>query len=538
MSAVNATAAVYNEERPIIEIKNGRLQGVSSNGMRSFKNIPYAAPPVGELRWRPPQQAKDWLGLRDASRFGQACTQPLIPGLNSELVPGSEDCLKLNVYSPESAKKLPVMVWFHGGGLIEGSATEPYYNPVGLIKEGVVVVTVDYRLGKLGFFAPKELVEEANRNGEPFGNYGTMDQIHSLKWVRDNIGAFGGDPDNVTIFGQSAGGRSVTWLMTSPAARGLFHKAIAQSAQQLPMRDLAQEKFGMAPEVEIDERFMKSLGITNLKELRELPVDKLLLSPAEMSQGEFGGAFVDGEIIVGNPIPLFAAGKQHKVPFIIGTNSWDASYFTISAPKLDTYLKNMGQDQVVIDKLYRDFKDKCVLSSEVMADGWYRGGVKLLADSANKYAAAYAYNYVFVTKTIRTSLIGPAHTFELPYVFGDLDAVLRAPLKSQSGSRRCEVIEQAVKEAKEKGSWSPYWFPTADPDGKGDRAISDQLVKSWTAFARTGNPNYGEQEEWPRYNLQDDVMREFLDIKPSVVKYLHKSRVDYQLESIRKMYGL
>ncbi|MFM7123558.1 MAG: carboxylesterase family protein, partial [Fluviibacter sp.] len=192
----HAQADVYDEARPLVEIKNGKLQGVETKGMLAFKNIPYAASPVADLRWRPPQPAKDWTGIRDASKFGEACIQPLVSGLNSELVPGSEDCLKLNVYTPKAAKNLPVMVWFHGGGLVEGSASEPYYEPVGLIKEGVLVVTVDYRIGKLGFFAPKELAEEAKQRGEPVGNYGTMDQIHSLKWVQDNIAAFGGDPDN------------------------------------------------------------------------------------------------------------------------------------------------------------------------------------------------------------------------------------------------------------------------------------------------------------------------------------------------------
>ena len=260
----NANADVYSESRPIIDIKNGKLQGVETNGMLAFKNIPYAAPPIGELRWRPPQSAKNWEGIRDASQFGAACIQPLVKGLNNELVPSSEDCLKLNVYTPKAGKNFPVMVWFHGGGLIEGSATEPYYQPVGLTREGVIVVTIDYRIGKLGFFAPKELTEEAENHGEPVGNYGIMDQIYSLKWVHDNIAAFGGDPNNVTIFGQSAGGRSVTWLMTSPAAKGLFHKAIAQSAQQLPLRDQTQEKFGMISEESLDAKYIQTLKVTSL----------------------------------------------------------------------------------------------------------------------------------------------------------------------------------------------------------------------------------------------------------------------------------
>ena len=217
--SIDAHADVYNEARPIVEVRNGKLQGVEEHGILAFKNIPYAAPPVGELRWRPSQPAQNWQGVRDASRFGQACPQPMVEGLNAELIPGSEDCLKLNVYTPKSGnnspvKNLPVMVWIHGGALLTGSATEPYYEPIALIGQNVIVATIDYRLGKLGFFAPKALAEEAAKNDEPVGNYGIMDQIAALKWIRENIAAFGGDPNNVTIFGESAGGRSVTWLMT------------------------------------------------------------------------------------------------------------------------------------------------------------------------------------------------------------------------------------------------------------------------------------------------------------------------------------
>lgn len=532
----HAYADVYNEARPIVQVNNGKIQGVETRGMLAYKNIPYAAPPVGELRWRPPQPAKDWDGIRDASRYGEACIQPLVKGLNSELIPGTEDCLKLNVFAPKAGKNLPVMVWFHGGGLIEGSASEPYYQPVGLTREGAIVVTVDYRIGKLGFFAPKVLADEAKAKGEPVGNYGTMDQIQSLKWVRDNIAAFGGDPNNVTIFGQSAGGRSVTWLMISPAAEGLFHKAIAQSAQQLPVRNQTTEKFGMISEEALDAKYMQTLGVTTLKELRALPADKLLVTPQEFQDGEFGGSFIDGQIIVGDPLPLFAEGKQHKVPFMIGTNSWDASYFVLGQPPVDAYIKKMGEDPRVINKLYTAFKDKCVLSAEIMADGWYRGAVKLLADSANKYAPAYAYNYAYLTPNIRATLIGSGHTFELPYVFGALDTVLAAPSKAEPGGNQCKHINQALADMKQKATWSSYWFPTTDPVNKEDQSISKQLAKSWVTFARTGNPNYGNKEVWPRYDIGNDVMREFVQGKEGTIKNLHKDRVDYQLKTVKAMY--
>lgn len=530
---------VYNEPRPVLEIKNGKLQGVERDGMVMYKNIPYAAPPVGELRWRPPQAAPSWTGVRDASKFGEACMQPLIIGLTSELVPGNEDCLKLNVFAPKGAQNRPVMVWIHGGGLLTGSATEPYYYPTGLIAEDVVVVTFDYRLGRLGFFAPKELIEEAKKNGEPFGNYGIMDQIQALKWVRDNIATFGGDPNNVTIFGQSAGGRSVAWLMTSPAAAGLFHKGIAQSPQQLPMRDLNKERFGKPSVIANDQKFVEAKGNKSMKDLRALSADEASLTAADFISGAFDSAMIDGQIILDDAIPLFAQGKQHKVPFMIGTMAWDASFFALNAPPVETYIKAMKQDPQKIAALYKDYPYQCdqALSPQIMADGWYTGAVKLLADSANKFAPAYAYYMTYVTPSLKASYIGPAHTFELPYVFGALDTVYLAPRKAKPANP-CQEITKGRIEAKEKSTWSKYWFPAVNPDSKADQAMAKQMAKSWTNFAKTGNPNDKGKNLWPRYDMQSDVMRNFANGSEGTITKVNKARVDYQLEFVRAFYGI
>ena len=541
MAAFSAQAeSVYSQPRPILETKNGKLQGVETQGMVVYRNIPYAAPPVGDLRWRPPQAPQSWVGIRDASRFGPACMQFGIQGLNNELIPGSEDCLTLNVYAPKNAKNKPVMLWIHGGALSEGSSSEPYYNPVGLVAEDVIVITINYRLGRFGFFAPTELIEEAKRNNEPVGNYGIMDQIQALKWVRDNIATFGGDPNNVTIFGQSAGGRSVTWLMTSPASKGLFHKAIAQSPQQLPMRDMTKPRLGKKSIAETDDLFMKSFGQKTLKDLRAMPADQVMLTPQQYFGGDFDSSMIDGEIIIGDSIPLFAEGKQHKVPFMIGTLSWDASFFALAAPPVDVYIKNMKQDPAIIKKLYANYKAQCdvALSSQIMADGWYTGAVKLLADSANKFAPSYAYYYTFMTPTLKANYIGPAHTFELPYVFGDLATVPRAPAQRAKSVDLCGEINAARSAAKEKSEWSPYWFPSTSPRNKEDIAIKQQLNKSWAAFARTGNPNYGNREIWPRFDMKTDTMREFANGKQGVIKNVNKDRVDYQLQTIKAIYQL
>lgn len=535
--ALNANASVYDENRPIVGIKNGELQGVEEHGMLAFRNIPYAAPPVGELRWRPPQPAKGWQGVRDASRFGAACVQPEVKGLSSELIPGTEDCLQLNVYAPKDAKDAPVMVWIHGGALIAGSAVEPYYAPINLVKAGVVVVTINYRLGKMGFFAPKELADEALTNNEPVGNYGVMDQIQALKWVQENIKSFGGTPDNVTIFGQSAGGRSVLWLMTSPAAQGLFHKVIAESAQQTPLRAQATTKDGMVSEEQIDAQFMTDLGVKTLAEARALPADRLLLTPKEFQDGEFGGSIIDGKIILDDPIPLFTAGKQHKVPLMIGTNSWDASFFLLSQPPVAAYLTKMREDPKVVDRLYADFKYKCALAAEIMADGWYRGSVKLLADAAGKLAPSYAYYFNYLTPKIRGTHFGVPHIFEIPYVFGSLALVLPPPATPGTADP-CAHIHKAAADFTNKTVWSSYLFPTTDSKDKEDQAMSDQMSKSWAAFARTGNPNVDGQPSWPTYNLKDDVMRQFTDGKDQLVKNLDKDRVDYQIQAVKASYGV
>ena len=524
-------------ERPEVQLGAGKLQGAIEGNMQVFKGIPYAAPPVGELRWRPPQTSKAWTGMRDASQFGPACPQPYVKGLNDGMVPGSEDCLNLNVFTPKAGKNLPVMVWIHGGGLLVDAAKDAQFTPFSLIKNGVIVVTFDYRMGTFGFFAPKELIDEAKAKGEPVGNYGIMDQIAVLQWVKNNIQAFGGDPNNVTIFGESAGGRSVTWLMASPAARGLFHKAIAQSAQQTPIRGMTEERFGLLPEQDLDAKYIGTLGVKSLKELRALPTEKLMLTSAQFEQGEFGGAMIDGQILVGDPLVLFAKGKQAKVPFMIGTNSWDSSFFVPSQPPLDAYLKKMGQDPRVIEKLYAGVKDKCILSSDVMGDAWYRASTKMLADSMNGVAPGYAYYFDYLTKNIRASHPGVPHSFEITYVFGSLDLMPQAPKQAESGADQCALIQKASADTKQRGIWSSYWYPTVDKASTQDWAMSDKMSKSWTAFAKTGNPNVSGQANWPIYKAKDDVMRNFSYDK-ELIQGMLKERVDYQAAYMKKMFGI
>jgi para-nitrobenzyl esterase len=526
-------------ERPVVKMATGQLQGIVEHGMQAFKGIPFAAPPVGDLRWRPPQPALAWSGVRDAGKFGPACVQPSIKNLSTGLdLPGSEDCLHLNVFRPDSTdQKLPVMVWIHGGGMMVDAARDPQFMPVSLVKNGVIVVTIDYRLGPFGFFATQELIDEAKAKGEPVGNYGTMDQIAALKWVKNNIAAFGGNPDNVTIFGQSAGGRSVTWLMVSEPARGLFHKAIAQSAQQSPLRGMTKTFLGLPPATEIAAKYMESRGAKSLAELRSLPTAKLELQASDFSSGVFAGPFIDGRIIPGDPIPMFASGKQAKVPFMIGTNSFDSDWMLPGEPTLEDYLKKVHENPEVIKQLYASVKDQCILNSFVMQDMLYPASAKLLANHMQGLAPSYMYYFDYLTKNIRPAFPGAPHTYEIAYVFGSLDFLTQAPAKVESGANQCERIMKDIAEFKKENIWPKDWYPIVDKNDPDDKQLSEKMSASWAAFARTGNPNVPGQANWPTYDLKSDVMRNYADGNQTIQGLL-KERLDYHILHLREIYAV
>ena len=323
--------------------------------------------------------------------------------------------------------------------------------------------------------------------------------------------------------------------MVSDAARGLFHKAIAESAQQSPLRSMTQKHLGMAPETEIDAKYMATVGAKSLKELRGLPTNKLVLTAANFEQGEFGGPFVDGQIIKGDPIPLFAAGKQAKVPFMIGTNSWDSSFLVPGQPAIDVLAKKLHENPKNIEKLYSRVKDKCVKSSDVLGDMLYRGSTKLLADSMNGIAPGYAYYFDYLTKNIRAAYPGVPHTFEISYVFGSYGLMPQAPNKPESGANNCALIEKATADLKQKGIWSKYWYPITNKNDLQDSAMSEKMSASWAAFAKSGNPNVGGQANWPIYNLNADVMRNFSYDQETITGLL-KERVAYQMLHLREIY--
>ena len=323
---------------PQVKTAAGIVEGKDDGAVRAFLGIPYAAPPVGDLRWKPPAPAASWTGVRNATAFGSHCMQGNIYGDMVFRDPGgSEDCLTLNVWVPAkpSSPKLPVMVWIYGGGFAAGTTSEARQDGTHLAQQGVIVVSMNYRLGIIGFLVHPELTKESGHNAS--GNYGLLDQTAALRWVHENIAAFGGDPGNVTIFGESAGSFSVSAQMASPLAKGLFQKAIGESGGAFFSGGLSFEPRSVREEKDI-KRVSEKFGVTTLAELRALPAQKLVdaFSPPQNRDFDFGDPDVDGYFLP-EPVPaIFAAGKQNDVPLLAGWNHDEGSFEVVFSPQKPT----------------------------------------------------------------------------------------------------------------------------------------------------------------------------------------------------------
>ena len=483
---------------PVVRIDSGQVRGVEADGVVSFKGIPYAAPPVGKLRWREPQPAQHWAGVRDATKFGPECMQ------TSDEVPKSEACLTLNVLRPAtSAGQLPVMVWIYGGANVRGQ-TSLYPSGDALAKLGVVFVSMNYRMGRLGFFAHPALLAETP--DEVHGNYGYMDQRSALQWVQRNISAFGGNPKAVTIFGQSSGGGAVVVHLTSPLSRGLFQRAIMQSpgfpaprAKAGPLTELSD-----AENTAVD--YARSLGITAegpeaLAALRALPAEKLVegtdheaeeaaLAAHKLIIG-VAGPMLDGKFIVEAPEFVLAAGREAKVPVMIGAT--DRDHAQGSADSKDELFAIFGANAVQARKLYDPQGDQTLdeLKQQVFCDKIHIEPARYLADAAARAGRpAYLYRFSYVAESMRGQVKGALHDSDLPYTF-DTPA---------------EVVGDKV---------------TGD-----DKKMAELASAYWVAFARTGDPNGGNRPQWPRHDPAVDKLIDFTNNGVVVGPDPLKSRLD------------
>lgn len=477
-----------------VHIDGGWLQGKVDEGVLAFKGIPYAAAPTGEWRWRAPQPVTPWQGIRDATSFGADCPQTPTPGDVAVLqTTFAEDCLFLNVWRPASGdRKLPVMVWIHGGAFVNGGSSAPIYAGASLAKKGVLVVSINYRLGRLGFFGFPALTRE--HADELKGNYGFMDQIAALQWVRRNISAFGGDPRNVTVFGESAGGMSVHMLLTSPEARGLFDKAIIESGAGRggpagQERRLSQDLPGLPSAETVGINFARQVGIAGddaaaLAKLRALPADRVVgalnmpalgLMMLTRQTPTFAGPSIDGRIVTETPDQAYRAGRQAKVPLIVGANTADMSLAYVRSAAQAYALLGAGAAKAatIYDPLGRG--DYPRIGAEVGADIYM---VEPARFTAREFSAAgvpaYEYRFGYVATSQRASAsTGAPHASEIPYVLNTVRERYDGALTSM------------------------------------DETVAQLASDYWVNFARSGDPNGRGLPHWPRYNASRDELMQF-----------------------------
>jgi para-nitrobenzyl esterase len=485
-----------------IEVQGGMVQGAVHEGVLSFKGIPFAAPPVGPLRWRPPQPVSGWSGVRSAVSYGPDCMQVPFPGDAAPLRGAlSEDCLYVNVWRPaqQASHALPVMVWIYGGGFVNGGTSPAVYDGSAFARDGIVLVSFNYRLGNFGFFAHPAL--SAEQRGEPLGNYGLMDQIAALEWVQRNIGAFGGDPRNVTVFGESAGGMSVHVLLTSPLARDLFQRAVIESGGGRPdllrMRPLsgaanAAEPTGLA----LAKRFgIEGKGAQALARLRAVPAAELVsgLNMATMGADPtyVGGPILDGKLCLGAATDLYASGHGARVPVMIGANSMDIGF--LQAKTLEELYAQFGPDAAEARRVYAPAE-----GADVRAVAFEAGGDQRMIEPARAVARllsargqpVYEYRFSYVAESLRGTLKGAPHASEIPFVFDTVAA--------------------------------HYGKALAPADERAARIIH----RYWVSFARGGRPEARGEPPWPAYHKESDLIMDFTDRGPMAGPDPWKMRLD------------
>jgi para-nitrobenzyl esterase len=497
-----------------VRTANGVLEGVVSpdGKVRTFKGIPYAAPPVGPLRWKPPQPAPSWTGVRSAVDYPPRAMQGRI--FNDMVFHDagpSEDCLYLNIWMPENhpeARLLPVMVWIHGGGFVAGSTSEPRQDAGNLSKKGVMVVSLGYRLGVFGFLALPELTKESGHNAS--GNYGLLDQVAALKWIKENIATFGGDPANVTIFGQSAGSSSVSALMASPLAQGLFRRAIGESdaffGTNMPVKLRAQAE-------EAGVKFAESaFSTTSLETLRALPA-KYLLRAALKRPREYFRPDIDGYFLPTNCLAIYAAGQQSHIPLLAGWNRDEGSfksYFTNDAPTIANYVKHararFGTNAEAFLNLYPAATDAQAKRSA--------------QDFAGDQFIAYG-TWKWLEMQIET---GGSPVFRYEF-----DQTLPLPAKAKRGTEPMAPHSAEIE----------YVFRVLSskhlPWRREDHELSELMAAYWTNFAKNGDPNGPGLPPWPAYNSQNDYPVMHLKADPGSAPDEHRDRYEFldQLSSAR-----
>jgi para-nitrobenzyl esterase len=466
---------------PILRAPAGAMRGEAHGDLQVFKGVPYALPPTGSLRWRPPAPMPTWQRVRETTSFGPACYQP--PNNPSSIyawkaMPMSEDCLSLNIWTRAKARRAPVLVWIHGGALSTGWSGDTLYDGTALAKRGLVVVSINYRLGVLGYLAHPGFSAESP-NGIS-GNYGLLDQIAALHWVRNNIKAFGGDPSNVTIAGESAGALSVMYLMASPSAHGLFAKAISQSAYMISTPELREKRFGSEAAETVGAALARKLGADNVTDLRAMDAEKLTIAAAHAGYAPFGT--IDGLILPRQLVEVFDRGSQARVPLLVGFNSGEIRSLRMLSPPLPA---DASTYESAIRDRYADLADAFLnlypptnLEESVLAtarDAMYSWTAERLAKKQTALGEdAFLYYFDHGYPAADAAGLHAFHASELPYVFGTADG-------------------------------TPLLWPKV-PAEPAELQLSAAMTAYWAAFARGGVPYVADQPRWLPYGVSRSYM--------------------------------
>ena len=507
----------------VVKTANGKIEGTGpqASGVREFRGIPFAAPPLGKLRWAAPQPAKDWPGVRKATDFGPRCMQQAVFGDMGFRSGGmSEDCLYLNVWTPAKAAgaKLPVMVYFFGGGFVAGDGSEPRYDGESVAAKGIVTVTISYRLGVFGLMSHPELTRESPHHAS--GNYTLLDMNAALEWVRKNIAAFGGDPAHVTIAGESAGSIAVSAQMASPLSKGLFAGAIGESGSimgALPPVPLADGEAQGA-------KFGAAVGAPTIAELRAMPADKLLEAAGKQGMPRFSPT-IDGYFLPEAPAAIFAAGKQSHVPLLAGWNSEEQGARSVLArdePTLDNFRKAVtrlyGDHAAEVLKEYAPASNDEVtqVATDLASDRFIAFSTWKWIDAAGKTGGKPVYRYFYSRPRPRMSAaIGNVTAGLAGGVVKNQGPATNAPPPAPKGAVHSAEIEYALGNLATNKVYD--WTPE-------DYKVSRTMENYFANFIRTFNPNSADLPKWPASNAGGAVQFLRIDAEPRVESEAHRGR--------------
>ena len=484
-----------------VKVANGILESVDESGVRSFKGIPYAQPPVGELRWKEPQPAKNWKGILAADKFGpRAMQRPIYSDMNFRSNGISEDCLYLNVWTPAKSvnDRLPVLVYFYGGGFNAGDGSEYRYDGESMARRGIVAITVNYRLGVFGFLALPELTKESPHHAS--GNYGLMDQSTALHWVQKNISAFGGDPQKITIAGESAGSSSVSAQMASPLSKNIIAGAIGESGSLLGKHSTVS----LSEAEQLGEKFLKSIGAITLAGLRAMSAEKILEETSKPGLSKFP-VDVDGFFFPKSPVEIYTSGNQAKVPLLVGWNSGEGSYQSIleqQAPTPENFTKaiqkRFGDNAEELLKVYNINDEETIqqLATDLAGDLFTGLNTWKWSDLQSKTGGHPVYRYFYAHPR---PAINEDTTKALPEAF----AVHSAEIEYAMGNLPTNHVYD----------WQPD-----------DYKVSAILQSFFANFIKTGNPNGLGVPEWPAVKSGDAAEVMHINVTTKAGKEKHRER--------------